>query len=69
MDDKIAGEASKLATQAQDVAAQLKAGTLREVLADWQPPGMPLAVLYPAHRQLSLRVRVFVDWLAGQMMI
>ena len=25
MDDKIAGEASKLATQAQDVAAQLKA--------------------------------------------
>lgn len=62
-----AGEAGLGLIQAPHyhVAAQLKAGTLREVLADWQPPGMPLAVLYPAHRQLSLRVRVFVDWLAA----
>lgn len=62
-----AGEAGLGLIQAPHyhVAAQLRAGTLREVLADWPPPGMPLAVLYPAHRQLSLRVRVFVDWLAA----
>ncbi len=44
-------------------AAQLKAGTLREVLGDWRPAPMPLTALYPPHRQLSRRVRVFVDWL------
>jgi len=25
---------------------------------------MPVSVLYPHHRQLSPRVRVFVDWVA-----
>jgi DNA-binding transcriptional LysR family regulator len=28
---------------------------------------MPVSVLYPQHRQLSPRVRVFVDWLAQVM--
>ncbi|MET1077721.1 MAG: LysR family transcriptional regulator [Pseudomonas sp.] len=62
-----AGEAGLGLIQAPDyhVAAQLRAGTLCEVLADSPPPDMPLALLYPAQRQLSRRVRVFVDWLAG----
>ena len=41
----------------------LKAGTLVEVLADWPPSPTPISVLYPTNRQLSPRVRVFVDWL------
>jgi DNA-binding transcriptional LysR family regulator len=45
------------------VARQLKEGRLIEVLSDVPPPGMPLTALYPPHRQLSRRVRVFVDWL------
>jgi LysR family transcriptional regulator for bpeEF and oprC len=42
-------------------------GTVDEfvpVLADWQPPPMPVHVLYPANRHLSAKVRVFVDWVA-----
>jgi len=45
------------------VARQLKERRLIEVLRDVPPPGMPLTALYPPHRQLSRRVRVFVDWL------
>ncbi|MGR2707973.1 LysR family transcriptional regulator [Pseudomonas sp. IB20] len=42
---------------------QLAQGTLVEVLAEVVPPRMALTALYPPHRQLSPRVRVFVDWL------
>ncbi|MFJ2365993.1 LysR family transcriptional regulator [Pseudomonas sp. NPDC087697] len=45
------------------VARQLREGSLCEVLEHLPPPGLPLTALYPPHRQLSLRVRVFVDWL------
>ena len=45
------------------VARQLDEGRLCEVLAKVPPPVMPLTALYPPHRQLSRRVRVFVDWL------
>ncbi|PQP04021.1 MULTISPECIES: LysR family transcriptional regulator [Pseudomonas] len=45
------------------VAHQLKEGRLVEILRDVPPPGMPLTALYPPHRQLSRRVRVFVDWM------
>ena len=42
---------------------QLAEGTLVQVLADVAVPTMALTALYPPHRQLSQRVRVFVDWL------
>ncbi|KFX68911.1 transcriptional regulator [Pseudomonas taeanensis MS-3] len=42
---------------------QLAAGTLCEILAQYRPAPMPLTALYPQQRQLSRRVRVFVDWL------
>lgn len=45
------------------VREQLRAGILREVLPDYPPAPIELAALYPPHRQLSRRVRVFVDWL------
>jgi DNA-binding transcriptional LysR family regulator len=44
----------------------LAAGTLVEILADFPPDSMPVHVLYPHSRQLSPRVRVFIDWLAGE---
>ncbi|MGU9857366.1 LysR family transcriptional regulator [Pseudomonas sp. LF245] len=42
---------------------QLAEGTLVPVLAKLPVPEMALTALYPPHRQLSQRVRVFVDWL------
>jgi len=38
-------------------------GLLVEVLADYPPPPTPLSALYPQNRQLSPRVRVFIDWI------
>lgn len=45
------------------VARQLAADSLREILPDCRPPALPLNVLYPPNRQLSARVRAFIDWL------
>ena len=45
------------------VAQQVREGSLQEVLSDCLPPRLALTALYPPHRQLSPRVRVFVDWL------
>jgi len=38
-------------------------GELCVVLPAHPPPPMPVSVLYPQSRQLSLRVRTFADWL------
>jgi DNA-binding transcriptional LysR family regulator len=48
---------------AYHVEAQLRSGELVEVLDRWRPPPLPIAALFQSHRQLSQRVRVFVDWL------
>ena len=44
-------------------ADDLASGALVEVLPDYPPTATPLSVLYPSARQLSPRVRVFVDFL------
>jgi DNA-binding transcriptional LysR family regulator len=44
------------------VEEKLRTGQLVEVLSDWRSPDMPMTALYPYRRQLSPRVRVFVDW-------
>lgn len=44
-------------------AEDLAAGRLVEVLADHPPAPTPISILYPSRRQLSPRIRVFVDWL------
>jgi len=49
------------------VERQLADGRLREVLSKHRPPPMPVSALYPHHRQLSPRVRVFVEWVADCM--
>ncbi|CAG4915367.1 LysR family transcriptional regulator [Paraburkholderia gardini] len=48
------------------IAAQpyLDSGQLREVLPQWKPSSMPVSVAYVKNRQVSPRVRAFVDWLA-----
>jgi DNA-binding transcriptional LysR family regulator len=45
--------------------ADLRAGRMIEVLPDFPPSPTPVSVLYPRSRQLSPRVRVFIDWLAA----
>ncbi|WP_407156250.1 LysR family transcriptional regulator [Bradyrhizobium sp. STM 3557] len=42
----------------------LAAGTLVEVLKRYPPSPTPLHALYPQNRQLTLRLRVFLDWVA-----
>ena len=42
-------------------------GTLVEVLPRLQPPPMPISVMYPHHRQLSPRLRVFIDWVVERL--
>ena len=44
-------------------AEDLAAGTLVELLYEHPPSPTPISVLYPKSRQLSPRVRVFIDWL------
>jgi DNA-binding transcriptional LysR family regulator len=45
------------------VEDDLGRGTLIHVLADYPPSPTPVSLLYPRNRQLSPRVRVFIDWL------
>jgi DNA-binding transcriptional LysR family regulator len=42
-----------------DLVAQ---GRLVTVLDDWQPPAMPVHMLYAPNRYLSAKVRAFIDW-------
>ena len=46
--------------------ADLASGSLVAVLKDYPPSPTPVSVLYPQSRQLSPRVRVFIDWLASE---
>ena len=46
------------------VAHELETGALVEVLADHPPTSSPVYLLYPEGRQLSPRVRIFIDWAA-----
>lgn len=48
------------------VEDDLRSGHLIEVLADFSGPGFPVTALYPHRRQLSPRVRIFLDWV-GQL--
>lgn len=48
------------------VEGDLARGALVELLNDTPPPPEPVSLLYPRSRQLSPRVRVFVDWAVRQ---
>lgn len=47
------------------IEQELVTGQLAVVLPGYPPPPMPVSVLYPQNRQLSTRLRVFIDWLTG----
>lgn len=49
------------------VADALASGQLKEILPSMPPPTLPVTVLYPPHRQMPARLRVFVDWLVDVM--
>ncbi|AOB30331.1 transcriptional regulator [Bordetella sp. H567] len=48
------------------VQEDLRQGRLIELLRETPPPAAPVSLLYPRARQLSPRVRVFLDWAAGE---
>jgi len=62
---KMCLEGFGLAQLAENIVSEhLQKGTLVEVLADWQPPSVPVTLLYPHQRFLSPTVRAFADWIA-----
>ncbi len=46
---------------AYQAAEAIKAGRLRVVLAKFEPPPLPIHIVYPTSRLLSAKVRTFVD--------
>jgi DNA-binding transcriptional LysR family regulator len=46
------------------VHAGLRAGKLKPILADFEPTPIGLYAIYPPSRNLSVKVRVFIDFLA-----
>jgi DNA-binding transcriptional LysR family regulator len=46
------------------VEEDLASGRLVQILEATPPPSMPVSLVYPRSRQLSPRVRVFLDWAA-----
>jgi len=48
------------------VEADLATGTLVPVLPHYPPSRTPVSLLYPRNRQLSPRLRVFIDWLVRE---
>lgn len=49
------------------VASHLKAGRLRRVLSDFEPPPLPIHVIHLESRQTSAKVRSFVDLLVDNL--
>jgi DNA-binding transcriptional LysR family regulator len=48
------------------IEEDLAAGTLVEVMEDHVPPPAPVSLIYPPNKQLSPRVRIFIDWMARE---
>ncbi|MDD0972492.1 LysR family transcriptional regulator [Pseudomonas fontis] len=49
------------------VASLLASGELEVLLADFEPPALPIHVVYPQNHQVSAKVRTFVDFLASHL--
>ena len=54
-------------TPAYEVADLIANGAFIEILPDYRPPPMTVSLVWPHRRQMSRRVRVVSDWLAGLM--
>jgi DNA-binding transcriptional LysR family regulator len=51
------------------VERDLAEGRLKRVLREFVVPSVPVSVLYPRSRQLSPRVRLFIDWVVQRFSI
>lgn len=49
------------------IVEQLAGGSLMELLPAMPPPSLPISVVFASQRQLPLRLRVFIDWVAEQL--
>lgn len=49
------------------VAPFLKTKQLRVVLAEFEPPPLPLSLVYPHARLLTKRSRVFIEWMKNEL--
>jgi DNA-binding transcriptional LysR family regulator len=49
------------------IAPELKAGQLKIVLAEFEPPALPVHVVHVAGRRASARVRALVDFMAERL--
>lgn len=47
----------------------LARGELVALFEDWQLESMPLYVAFPPNRHISLKLRVFIEWVAGLMAV
>jgi DNA-binding transcriptional LysR family regulator len=47
----------------------LARGELVVLFEDWQLESMPLYVAFPPNRHISLKLRVFIEWVAGLMAV
>lgn len=48
------------------IERELASGELVQIMADMPPPSAPVSLLYQRSRQLSPRVRAFLDWAARE---
>ena len=46
-------------------ADAVRAGALEEVLAGYRPRPMPISIMFASHRHMPVRLRAFIDELAG----
>ena len=49
------------------VSAALEAGTLKALLDDFQPPALPINLVYAAGRFLPIKLRAFLDFAAPRL--
>jgi LysR family transcriptional regulator for bpeEF and oprC len=49
------------------VETWVRAGLLIPILPQWSFPPRPIHLIYPSKKQLSMKVRVFVDWALASM--
>jgi DNA-binding transcriptional LysR family regulator len=49
------------------VAAAVDQGLLTRVLADFEPPAVPVSLVYPGQGRLPMKTRAFIDFAAAQL--
>jgi len=62
--EALAAEGAGISREPDFIAGpDVRAGRLRPILVDFEPPPLPIYVVYPSRRHLSAKVRTFADFL------